>query len=74
MTFSKVMKSFMVSHDGECDAAYIYLRPVAAGGVSYTIPVEVPHGSVNLDIDPDGRVIGIEILQASAVLPESVLS
>jgi uncharacterized protein YuzE len=74
MTFTKAMKSFTVTHDAECDAAYIYLRPKVPGGVAYTVPVEVPHGSVNLDIDRDGRVVGIEILQASAVLPESVLS
>jgi uncharacterized protein YuzE len=74
MTFSDLTKSFRVTRDTEADAACIYLSPIVAGGVSQTITVDVPHGSINLDIDSDGRVIGIEILHASAVLPESVVS
>jgi uncharacterized protein YuzE len=70
----RLTKIFTVAHDKDADAAYIYLRPVAVGDAVSTISVHVLHGSVSLDIDREGRVIGIEILQASAVLPGSVLS
>ena len=67
-------KSFRITYDPEIDAAYIYLQPIAAGGVSHTILVDVPNGSVHLDIDRKGMVVGIEVLSARTVLPESLLS
>jgi uncharacterized protein YuzE len=70
----RLTKAFTVAYDKDADAAYIHLRPIAPGDAVSTISVHVPHGSISLDIDREGRVIGIEILQASAVLPASVLS
>jgi uncharacterized protein YuzE len=75
MTFREFEKALRITCDAEADAAYIYLRPIAAGGVAQTIPVDVSplNGSVNLDVDSNGRIIGIEIIGASALLPEELL-
>ncbi|WP_327087791.1 DUF2283 domain-containing protein [Nonomuraea sp. NBC_01738] len=49
------------TYDAEAEAAYVYLRgPIAPGGVAETVTVD--DAMVNLDLDEDGRVIGIEIL------------
>ncbi|MEU5867229.1 DUF2283 domain-containing protein [Nonomuraea sp. NPDC047529] len=49
------------TYDPEAGAAYVYLRgPIAQGGVARTVTMD--EAMVNLDLDADGRVIGIEIL------------
>ena len=63
-------KPFRVTFDTGTDAAYIYLRDIAGGGVKRTIEVELPNGNVNLDFDSEGRMVGIEVLGACDVLPE----
>ena len=60
-----------VTLDREADAAYIYLRKIEPGGVAETVVCE--DVSVNLDLDKQGRLIGIEILSAGAVLPLQLL-
>ncbi len=54
--------------DKEADAAYIYFKEIADGEVSQTISL---NNSINIDIDKDGKVLGIEILDASKHLPPS---
>jgi uncharacterized protein YuzE len=58
------------------DAAYIQLADViGAGGVACTYgcdPSEVD-GMIHLDFDSDGRLVGIEVLDASSKLPPEVL-
>jgi len=65
-----------VELDLAVDAAYIYLaREVGAGGVARTYccdPREVG-GMINLDFDKDGRLVGIEVLAATTLLPSEVL-
>jgi uncharacterized protein YuzE len=75
MTFRECDKSFRVTHDTEADAAYIYLRPITSGGVARTVPVDISpsRGMVNLDFDSIGRLIGVEVIGVSALLPEGVL-
>ncbi|GAA4962103.1 uncharacterized protein YuzE [Nonomuraea thailandensis] len=56
------------TYDPEAGAAYVYLRgPVPAGGAARTVPVDA---LVNLDYDPEGRVIGIEIIAKWPEAPE----
>ncbi len=57
-----------VTYDPEVDAAYIYLKrePV--------LKTEVVTDAVNIDLDADGNLIGIEILWASTQFPVSSLS
>ena len=65
-----------ITYDASVGAAYIYLTDdIEPGGVARTYccdPQEVK-GLVNLDFDSGGRLIGIEVLDASELLPEIVL-
>ena len=65
-----------VTYDASIDAAYIYLADeIEPGAVRQTFPCEPEkvRGSVNLDFDAAGRLLGLEILNASVVLPGEVL-
>ena len=64
-----------VTYDKTVDAAYIYLADsIGAGEVAHTEPggFEHAHG-VNLDFDTAGRLLGIEVLDASERLPDGFL-
>jgi uncharacterized protein YuzE len=54
--------------DKEADAAYIYFKEIGSGEVAQTISL---NDSVNVDLDKNGKVLGIEILNASQHLPSS---
>ena len=66
-----------VSYDAAADAAYILLADeIGLGGVSRTYlcdPVDMG-GVVNIDLDEGGRILGVEVLSASALLPAEVLA
>ena len=66
-----------VTYDPYVDAAYICLREIEPGGSARTLPVEdvddVSKGSFVLDFDKEGRLIGIEVLNASRALPKALL-
>jgi uncharacterized protein YuzE len=61
-----------LTYDREADAAYIYLvDKILPGAVKLTVPVETPKeysGMIHLDFGEDGKLLGIEILNASTVL------
>jgi uncharacterized protein YuzE len=61
-----------MTFDREANAAYIYLREIEAAGVARTAPGA--DSSVNLDFDSEDRLIGIEILDATASLPAELLA
>jgi len=65
-----------ITYDLSVDAVYIYLTPAIDHGQvhkTYTCdPVEVG-GQINLDFDALGRLLGIEVLDASRKLPEVLL-
>ncbi len=65
-----------ITYDAKADAAYIYLvDKIDPGGVAKTYlcdPREV-NGQINLDFDLHGRLIGIEILDASKKLPRRLV-
>jgi uncharacterized protein YuzE len=67
-----------VTYDPAADAAYVELAgPLADGEAATTIhSITTPgdRGEVALDFDADGRLLGIEVLHASAVLPAAVLA
>lgn len=58
-----------VTYDAEADAVYIYLARIEAGGVAITRADG--EGSVYCDFDHDGRLVGLEILEAGATLPRA---
>jgi uncharacterized protein YuzE len=65
-----------IEYDRDTDAAYIYFQEdVSGGGVSRTISVDPQaiNGMVNLDLDDDGRILGLEVLDASKLLPQQLL-
>lgn len=64
-----------IEYDKEADAAYVYLKEIGPAGVSFTYPcnpAEV-NGMINLDFDKDGKLIGIEVMDASKKLPKEIL-
>jgi uncharacterized protein YuzE len=64
-----------VEYDRSADAAYIYLTEIGAGQVASTYPCDPSQvrGQINLDFDADGRLLGIEVLDASKFLPADLL-
>jgi uncharacterized protein YuzE len=65
-----------ITYDDSADAAYIYLvDSIDAGGVDNTFPIDPTEidGMINLDFDSDGRLVGVEVLDASRFLrPETL--
>lgn len=65
-----------VTYDKSVDAAYIYIEDnFARRAVAKTYccdPREVD-GQINLDLDAHGRLLGIEVLDASKKLPASIM-
>lgn len=73
------MAELKVTYDRQVDAAYIYFEdPAKAGAPGSAVktyecdPIAVD-GMINLDFDEEGRVIGIEILDARSKLPPYLL-
>ncbi|HEY4114060.1 MAG TPA: DUF2283 domain-containing protein [Rhizomicrobium sp.] len=74
-------KQVRVSYDRTVDAAYIRLgETLAAGSLVERVvktyccdPGEVD-GMINLDFDDGGRLVGIEVLNASKKLPVHLLN
>jgi len=65
-----------LKHDPEADAAYLYLRPRDQDmRSSMTVPVDTTDTGrmINLDFDDAYRLVGIEIMDASATLAGSGL-
>jgi uncharacterized protein YuzE len=65
-----------LSYDEESDAATIYIaNEIAPGGAPRSVmcDLEVRDGAVILLLDEDDRLVGIEVLGASRVLPPTVL-
>ncbi len=64
------MEMMKIDIDNEADAAYVYFKEISPGEVKSTISL---NESINIDLDSQGKTIGIEILDASKNLPSSVL-
>jgi uncharacterized protein YuzE len=56
--------------DDEVDAAYVTLQPIAPGAATTQILVEDARlaGNLILDLDPNGRLLGIEFLGYRSLL------
>jgi uncharacterized protein YuzE len=62
-----------VTYDGSADAAYVYLAEFGAGASKEQ--VEALEGRVILDLDAEGRLLGLEVLTARTMLcPETLES
>jgi len=65
-------KDIHFNYDKEADAAYLKFGQ-SAGKVktdSFIIPDLLPFGDINFDFDEDGKIVGIEILNASKYFPK----
>ena len=65
-----------ITYDRSVDAAYIYLvSEITAGQVVKTYPCDPSEvgGQINLDFDSSGKLLGIEVLDASKKLSEALL-
>lgn len=65
-----------VQYEPEVDAAYIYfVSRIGTGGVARTLPVDGGDDpwTVNLDVDAEGRILGLEVLNASKRLHAELL-
>lgn len=62
--------------DPSSDAAYLYLVDRRERGMAKrTVPLQVPDcpSEMFLDFDADGKLVGLEILDASLSLPKEAL-
>jgi len=72
--FYETATPLVCSYDSDVDAAYVYLtHPVPDGAAAHTIPFDTEHGTINLDLDADGRIVGLEVLGAHRQLPPELL-
>jgi uncharacterized protein YuzE len=65
-----------LTYDADADAAYIYLvDEIAFGGVARTVRVDAlaSEAMINLDFDAEGRLLGVEVMDASKILPTELL-
>jgi len=65
-----------VTYDPEADAAMIYLTTLGLGeaAVQHLCDDEVAAGYVILDFSTEGRLLGVEVLNASKTRPPEVLA
>jgi uncharacterized protein YuzE len=59
-----------VTHDRDVDCAYIRMADHHAGDVQ-TVAVKIGERDLNIDLDGDGRLIGLELFDASTFLPDN---
>ena len=62
-----------MTYDPEADAATIFLVPFKPGMSTETVPVDIEGHAFAFDFDAEGRLVSIEVQDASKVLPISVL-
>ena len=64
-----------ITFDRSANAAYIELTAAGPAGIVKSEIVAPPHmrGTINLDFNKSGRLIGIEILNATRLLPAEIL-
>jgi uncharacterized protein YuzE len=63
-----------VTYDKRLDVAYVYFGPIAAGEAHTQRTLTLATGTLVLDLDIGGRLLGLEAIGASAVLPASLLA
>jgi len=51
----------------EADAVFIYFKEIFSCEVEKTISLD---GNINIDLDKDRKILGMEILNASKVMPK----
>ncbi len=66
-----------IRYDADANAAYVYVAAegTLAGNIAktYLCDTREINGMINLDFDDDGRLLGVEIMDARSKLPLEVL-
>ena len=62
-----------LTYDPEADAATIFLVPFKPGMSTETVPVDIEGHAFAFDFDAEGRLVSIEVQNATKVLPASAL-
>lgn len=63
-----------LTYDDEANAAYLELEAIGEGTAVENVVVERPgRGDIVLDFDADGRLLGVEVIGAAALLRTTVL-
>ena len=63
-----------LTYDNEANAAYLELDDIAEGTAVENVVVQRPgRGDIVLDFDADGRLLGVEVIGATALLPTTAL-
>ena len=70
------MMDFRVTYDPEADAAYLYLTKNSEPPVRQISGIALPDmlGEVEMDLASSGRIIGIEFVNASEILPKELIN
>lgn len=66
-----------LEYTDDVDAAYLNLvEEIGAGGVAMTYPCDpiAVNGQINLDFDAEGRLVGLEVLDASRLMRSETLA
>lgn len=59
-----------LTYDARTDVAYLALRPIVRGEVKRTVSYS---SGLIVDLDHEGKMVGIEILAATQMLPATLL-
>lgn len=64
-----------ITYDSTVDAAYLHIGSLDGGAFAFTYACDpaVVKSQIHLDFDLAGRLMGMEIIPASKMLPESLL-
>lgn len=65
-----------ITYDPSADMGYVRLvEPMEPGSVERSVVIEHGelHGDVVIDLDREGRIVGLEIFQAGKQLPRAAL-
>jgi uncharacterized protein YuzE len=72
--YVKTSIPLVCTYDSDADATYVYLEyPLRPGAVHRTQTFNTSIGMLNLDIDAQGHVIGLEIIGSRAHVPAGLL-
>lgn len=64
-----------ITYDETVDSAYIEILSSGEGSVSFSSNAVQPKGcpgEVNIDFDANGRLLGVEVIAASLVIPDAL--
>jgi len=57
-----------IEFDKDVDAAFVYFKEISAGEVKKTVSL---NDYLNVDLDSEGKILGIEILNVSKNMPKN---